>query len=201
MGKLLPQIFGIISTALSIYMMLCFVRVMLSWFPRAQYSAAGRFLSTLCDPYLHLFRKLRFLRFSAFDFSPAIALCLLIALSTIFSSLATAKTITLGAILALLLNMVWQLVASVLGFLIVLLVVRLVVIWIQRGYSTYGSLWDQFDRALNPIVFRIAGLFTRGSTIPYKTALIVSLITLIAVWLAGHYAVNQLGQLLTPKPF
>ena len=34
-------------------MIICFVRIMLSWFPGAQYSPVGRFLSSLCDPYLN----------------------------------------------------------------------------------------------------------------------------------------------------
>ncbi|MCR5725771.1 MAG: YggT family protein [Treponema sp.] len=200
MAGMLSRVFSIISAVLTLYMMLCFVRVMLSWFPRLQYSTVGRFLSTLCDPYLHLFRGLRFLRFSAFDFSPAIALCILIALANIFSNLAMPGRITLGFILAMLLTMIWQLVSSVIGFLIVILVIRLVVILLQRGYSAYGSLWDQFDRALNPIVFRIASLFTRGQAIPYKTALIVSIVTLAAVLFAGKYAISELSKLLAALP-
>lgn len=196
----LTTIFSALSAACSLYMILCFVRVMLSWFPRAQYTGFGRFLSSLCDPFLNLFRGLRFLRFGAFDFSPAIALCILIALSNIFAGLASGGRISLGAILAMIVGMIWSIISSVLVFLIVLFIIRLVVIFIQGGYASYGSLWDQFDRALSPIVFRITSLFTRGRAAPYKNALIVSILTLAAVYFAGRYAIGLLSRLLIALP-
>ena len=195
----LSQIFSIISAALSLYMMICFVRIMLSWFPGAQYSPAGRFLSSLCDPYLNLFRRVP-LRFGAFDFSPALALCVLIALSSVFSNIARGGRITVGAVLAMLLSMAWSIVSSVLGFLIILLIIRLVVILLQRGYSAYGSLWDQFDRSLSPIVFKIASPFSRSNGLPYKTALVISILTLAAMYFAGRYAVGLLANILVSLP-
>lgn len=196
----LSQIFTIVSAALSLYMIICFVRIMLSWFPGAQYSPVGRFLSSLCDPYLNLFRRFP-LRLGAFDFSPALALCVLIALSSIFTNISRGAHITLGAVLAMLLSMAWSIVNSLLLFMIVLLLVRLVVIMIQGGYSAYGSLWDQFDRALSPIVFKIASPFSRRNGLPYKTALIISLLGLAAIMFAGRYAVGLLANILYSLPF
>ena len=196
----LSSIFSLLSAVISLYMMVCFVRIILSWFPQAQYSPIGRFLSAVCDPYLHLFRPLK-LRFGAFDFSPAVALCILIALSSVFSNLARGGRISVGAILALLLSLAWSIVSSVLGFLIVLLIVRLVVLLLQRGYSSYGSLWEQFDRSLSPIVFRITALFTRGTPAPYKNALIISILTLVAIYFAGRYAIAVLAGILQALPF
>lgn len=196
----LNQIFSVLSAACSLYMLLCFIRVMLTWFPGAQYSGFGRFLSSLCDPFLNLFRGLRFLRFSAFDFSPAIALCVLIALSNIFASFARGSRITLGSVLAMLLSMAWSIVSSLLGFLIVLLLIRLIVIFMQKGYASYGSIWDQVDRALSPFVFRITSIFTRGATPPYKNALIVSILLLAVIWFAGRYAISLLAVLLSTLP-
>lgn len=197
---LVPQIFSLLSAVLSLYMILCFVRIILSWFPQAQYSPVGRFFCAVCDPYLNLFRPLR-LRFGAFDFSPAVALCILIALSSVCANLARGGRISVGGILALLLSMAWSVVSSVLGFLIVLLIVRLVVLLLQRGYTSYGTLWDQFDRSLSPIVFRITALFTRGAPTPYKTALVISILTLVAVYFAGRYAIGVLAYLLQQLPF
>ena len=46
----------------------------------------------------------------------------------------------------------------------------------------YGSIWDSLDRSLNPIVFRMTSLFTRGKPTPYKTALILATVTAAALW-------------------
>ncbi|WP_407424994.1 YggT family protein, partial [Treponema sp.] len=74
------NLFSILTSVVLIYTILCFIRVMLSWFPGVEYSRFGAVLSQICDPYLNIFRRFRFLRFSAFDFTPAIALCVLMAL-------------------------------------------------------------------------------------------------------------------------
>ena len=96
------NIFSILASVVSIYTLLCFVRVMLSWFPGAEYSRFGQVLCQMCDPYLNIFRRFRFLRFSSFDFTPAIALCVLMALQAFFTSLATGAGFRISTILAML---------------------------------------------------------------------------------------------------
>ena len=73
------RLFQLLASVISFYTMVCFVRILLTWIPSAQYSKFGRILASICDPYLNLFRGLRFLRVGMFDLSPAVALCLLIA--------------------------------------------------------------------------------------------------------------------------
>ncbi|MDE6774135.1 MAG: YggT family protein, partial [Treponemataceae bacterium] len=94
------RLFLTIANVISLYALLCTIRVLLTWFPRAQYTPFGRILASLCDPYLNLFRRLRFLRISMFDLSPAVALCVLIALSHVLGNLAAARSFTLGGLLA-----------------------------------------------------------------------------------------------------
>ncbi|MDE6735914.1 MAG: YggT family protein [Treponemataceae bacterium] len=173
------RLFLTIANVISLYALLCTIRVLLTWFPRAQYTAFGRILTSLCDPYLNLFRRLRFLRISMFDLSPAVALCVLIALSHVLGNLAAARSFTLGGLLATVLYLLQSIVVSIFGFLILLLAIRLVVLLLRK--DRYGSLWDSLDHSLSPIVFRMTAPFTRGRPTSYKTALIAAIAATIVL--------------------
>ncbi|MDE6349932.1 MAG: YggT family protein [Treponemataceae bacterium] len=173
------RLFLTIANVISLYALLCTIRVLLTWFPRVQYTPFGRILASLCDPYLNLFRRLRFLRISMFDLSPAVALCVLIALSHVTGNLAAARSFTLGGLLATVLYLLWSIASSILGFLILLLVIRLVVLLLRK--DRYGSLWDSLDHSLSPIVFRMTAPFTRGRPTSYKTALIAAIAATIVL--------------------
>ena len=79
------HILRIISGALYVYTILCFIRIIFTWFPQAQYSMPGRILSTLCDPYLNFFRRFRILRIGMLDLE-ALVSHVLIFLCTISQS-------------------------------------------------------------------------------------------------------------------
>ncbi len=195
------NIFSILASVVSIYTLLCFVRVMLSWFPGAEYSRFGQVLCQMCDPYLNVFRRFRFLRFSSFDFTPAIALCVLMALQAFFTSLATGASFRLSTILAMLVMLVGNIFTSILGFVAVIILVRLIVyLFIGDGQGSY-SIWTAVDRAISPIIFRIAGLIFRNQTISFVKAMIVSFITLILFSVLISYAVRTLGTLISMIPF
>ncbi|MDE5798025.1 MAG: YggT family protein [Treponemataceae bacterium] len=173
------RLFLTIANVISLYTLLCTIRVLLTWFPRAQYTPFGRILASLCDPYLNLFRRLRFLRISMFDLSPAVALCVLIALSHVLGNLAATRSFTLGGLLASVLYLLQSIVVSIFGFLILLLAIRLVVLLL--GKDRYGSLWNSLDHSLSPIVFRMTAPFTRGRPTSYKTALIAAIAVTIVL--------------------
>lgn len=63
-----------LSTFVSIYMVLMFIRILLSWFPNVNwYDPPFSVLSQLTDPYLNLFRSL-IPPLGGIDFSPIIAI-------------------------------------------------------------------------------------------------------------------------------
>jgi YggT family protein len=197
---MITTIFKLLATTISIYTMLCFIRIMLTWIPGASYSSFGRFLSGICDPYLNLFRGIRWLRFSNFDFTPAIALCILIALSTVFGNFALTRTISLGSILAILVRLSWSIFSSFIGFIAIVLAVRLVIMFLHKDSGYYGSIWEQVDHALSPFVFRITNVFSGGRPVPYKNALITGLIILILMQIGGSIIINTIAALLLQLP-
>ena len=195
------NIFSVLASVVSIYTLLCFVRVMLSWFPGAEYSRFGQVLRQMCDPYLDIFRRFRFLRFSSFDFTPAIGLCVLMALQAFFNSLAMGKAFRISTILSMLVMLVGNIFTSVLGFFAVIILVRLIVyLIIGDGQGSY-SIWTAMDRAISPIIFRIAGLVFRNQSISFVKALVTSFIILAVFAVGIAYALGVLGTLISMIPF
>ncbi len=193
-------VFAILASLTSIYAIVCVVRIILTWIPRATFHPATKFLARICDPFLDLFHGIRWMRLGSLDFSPAIALCLLGAISTIFSHLANSQTIRLGLILGLLLQTVWSVVASVLSFLILLLVIRLIMILVSRSSFSNNPIIYQLDQCIGTIVTAISHTFTGSRQITYKTGLIISIVTLIVLNFIGQLLFSILINILANLP-
>ncbi|MBP3416722.1 MAG: YggT family protein [Spirochaetaceae bacterium] len=193
------RIFGLLSAVVSLYTMMCFVRIILTWIPSLNYSKFGSFMSTLCDPYMNYFRRFRFLQFRNIDFSPILSIGLLVAVSNIFSSIAMTGRFSIGYLLASVISILWSVVASVVGFLIILLIIRLVALFLNKNG---GSLWYSLDNTLNPIVYKIAGVFRGKNTfMTQKTAYIITIIALFVARFLGNAAFSLIAGLLTTLPF
>ena len=173
-------ILRIISAFLSLYSLLCLLRIIITWIPNYSYSKPADILAQICDPYMNLFRGIKWLRFGSFDFSPALALCILGAGSQFFSSLANGGYINLQMILAMILGIFFSILSSLIFFLIILFAIRLILIMINKdSYNTSGFMANQIDSSISPIVYRIARTFAMGRRITYKAALIISIIALL----------------------
>ena len=193
------KIFSLLAAAISLYTMLCFVRIILTWIPSLNYSKFGHFMATLCDPYMNYFRRFRFLRFGNLDFSPVLSLGLLVAVSNIFSNIARTGRLGVGYILASTVSMAWSIVASLIGFLLILLIIRLVALFLGKGG---GSFWYSLDGTLNPVVYKIAGIFRgRNTFMTQKTAYIITIVALFVVRFLGSILFSIIVRLLTGLPF
>lgn len=173
-------ILRIISAFLSLYSLLCLLRIIITWIPNYSYSKPADILAQICDPYMNLFRGIKWLRFGSFDFSPALALCILGAGSQLFSSFANGGYINLQMILSMILGIFFSILSSLIFFLIILFAIRLILIMINRdSYNTSGFMANQIDSSISSIVYRIARTFAMGRRITYKAALIISIIALL----------------------
>jgi uncharacterized protein YggT (Ycf19 family) len=79
-----------VGALITVYIILIFIRILMSWFPRIPYNRwlamALNFITEVTDPYLNLFRRvIPAVRLgpAAVDFSPMIAVIVLILLSRI----------------------------------------------------------------------------------------------------------------------
>lgn len=174
-------ILAILASLLSIYAIICVVRIILSWIPRATFHPVTKLLATICDPFLDLFHGIRWMRLGSLDFSPAIALCLLGAVSTILSHLASSPAIRMGTILSLLVQTIGSILSSVISLLILLFVIRLIMILVSGSAFSSNPVTYQIDQTLGPVVTAISRTFTGSRKISYKTGLIISIVTLIVL--------------------
>ena len=192
-------LFRALAAAVSIYSLLCVIRIILTWIPGLSYSPFGRFLSSVCDPFLNLFSGIRWLRFGAIDFSPIVALAILSMASFVLENLSRGGQISFALILALIIQMAWSVVAAIIFFLIIVVAIRLIVAWM--GGDKKSSIWYQIDSSLSPFVYSITKLFSGGKPVAYKNALVLALIVLIILHFGGGKVVQGLVNMCQLIPF
>ncbi|MBP5452536.1 MAG: YggT family protein [Treponema sp.] len=192
-------VFSILSTLVSIYALVCLIRVILTWIPNIGNSPFANFLSKICDPYLNLFRHKRFLTFGSFDFGPAVALCLLGGVATMLGSFANGG-FSVGHLLAVIVGVVWNIIAAVLGFIIIILIIRLIIL---LGNKTTGGnpFVDAIDRTVTSFVSNITRTFTGGKAVSYKAQLITAIVALVVVNIVGWLVFNGICNLFELLPF
>ena len=193
-------IFRFLASVVSVYTFLCFLRIILTWIPTLSYSPFTRFIAKITDPYLDRFRHIKWLVMGSFDFSPAVGLCLLSLISTMLTSFSHGGSFSFGMILAMIVELAWTIASSLLGFLMIVLIVRLVMI--LTNHDNYGNpIVDQLDSSIRPMVYNIAKTFSAGKPISYKAALIISLVCLFVVLVFGSVLLGRLSTLIRSIPF
>ena len=193
-------IFSTLATVLSIYSLLCTIRIILTWIPGVSYNVTS-FFSKICDPYLNYFSKRGWLRFGAIDFSPFLSLGILTVLTTLCNSIAQTGFLSFALILALFIQMIWNVISSILGFFLIFLIVRFIFLLIQNNSYGASNIWRQIDYVINPIVYKIANTFSHGRMISYKTAILVSIISIFFSYLGGIFIINAILRLIQYIPF
>ena len=197
---MLETILGILSAIINIYTILCVISIILTWFPGAKFTAFGKFLSSICDPYLNLFSKSGKLRIGNIDFSPILAIGILSLLTTILSRITLTGRIFFGGILAAIVSLFWNLGSSLLGILTLIILVRWIVLLVKKGYTPYDSGWNNVDAMLQKPVYKISSTFSKNP-VSYKTALLISWITLAVILLLGAILSGILIHLCNMLPF
>ena len=153
-------IFKLITTMISVYTLLCLIRIILTWLPELNYSAFGRFLSQACDPYLNIFRRIRFLQIGALDLSPIVAIGVLSLSSSLIMQMLVYGRFSLGFLLASIIQVCWTAISSVLTVYNILLVIRLVIALLKKDYSS--RIWGALDRIIYPIQNKVTQLFFKN---------------------------------------
>jgi YggT family protein len=163
----------------SFYMIVIFVRVLLSWFPGAQYGRAAGLLISVTDPYLNWFRRFTFLRVANMDLSPIAGIAILSVANNIFLTVARFGRITAGIVLSLLLSVIWSVASFVLSFFAIVLALRLVAYLTNR--DVYHGFWRIVDQVSSPILYRISRALFGKRLVRYMTGIIASLGTLVVL--------------------
>jgi YggT family protein len=195
---------SILAGLTSIYMILIFIRIILSWFSGGVFSQDNRpgslygFLCSICDPYLNWFRRFRLFRNSAIDFSPLIALAALSFAHNIFLSWGQIGRISITMVLILFLQAVWSILSWVLGFFIVILILRMIAF--LANSNIYSPFWRFVDFISQPILYRISRIFFPTRITGYLFRIIFSIVVLIVLGVIVRGIVQFASMLLIQLP-
>lgn len=193
-------ILSIISGALTLYTLICFVYIIMSWLPGARYTKFGHFIASICEPYLGLFSRWTFLRIGNIDFSPIVSLGLLSIVSSILGRIQATGRIWFGSIIGDIIYMIWNVASTFLTIFFVLLLVRWIVLLVNKGKTAYNSAWNGIDSMLNRFTYKISGTFIKKPH-NYQTSLLCSWIAIIVINVVGKFLISFLVGLCYSIPF
>jgi len=189
----------ILASLTTVYMILLFIRIMLTWFSSPfSLGRSTELISRITDPYLNWFHRFPQLRTEVMDFSPVAALAVLALVNNIFLTIAVYGRITLGIILSMLLTSLWSAVAFVLSFFIVILAVRFVAYVL--GSNNVHPMWRAIDTLAKPVLYRVNRLVFRDRLVTYKTGILTTVLVLLVLRIAGGILVHFLSNLLIRLP-
>lgn len=190
---------NILSGALNIFSILIFIRIFLSWFDRSVYF--GRPFDILCgitDPYLNYFRRFTGLRAGSIDLSPIVALAVLSVVNSIVSTVIHFERISLGIVFAICLSAFWSAASFIIGFLTIVLVLRLVAYLVSA--NTYAAFWRIIDAIASPIQFRINRILFKNRIVNYLTGLIAAIAVFVFLGAALGTITHLLQKFFTGLP-
>lgn len=192
-------ILRVISSVLSVYMLLIFVRILLTWFSGASFGRPQELLRRVTDPYLNIFRRISFLKTERMDFSPIAAVITIVIVANIVNTLRAYGQITFGIILALIISAIWSAAFFILGFFFILTTVRLISILIGR--TSFNPFWQTVDRLVNPMLAFIQRTLFRSRQLSYKTMLVLGVLSLGGTAIIGRIIIRLLAGWLQRLPF
>lgn len=195
---ILRPLIQILAGLLSVYMLILFIRILLSWFQPRSLGRVYDIIYGITEPYLAFFRRLRFLHTGRFDFSPIVAIISLVIVENIFLTLATYGKITAGVIMALLVKAVWSAGAFIIFFYIAIMLVRLFSLLFSKNANAPG--WHSLDAIIQPMVFRFTRIAKPRSPLKYTTILGILAAVFIVVYLILRVLFRLIIGLLAGMP-
>jgi len=180
-------------------MLVIFFRIILTWFSGINTGRFGEILVKITDPYLAWFRRFTFLRLGNLDLSPIAAIGVLTLVSRILGTLAVYGKISVGLMLALVLQAIWGAVAFILGFLIIVLILRLAAHLLAQ--NSYNPFWRIVDTISGPIIYRINRIFFKNRIVNYLMSLLISIAGMVLIYLILRSLVKILSGMLASLPF
>jgi YggT family protein len=198
---MIHTIFSVLGFVISAYSLLLFIRVILSWFPGSAFSYSKPFqvICGIADPYLFWFNRFSFLRVGRINFSPIVALVVLTIVTNIVFAIAQYGKITVGMILYLLLSVVWSAVSFVLGFFIIVLLLRLIAFGVRA--SMYTPFWQAIESISKPVMTGISSFLYKNRIVRFTTSLVSSFIFLTLAFIVLSIVVMVAGKFFSKLPF
>ncbi|MDR2575163.1 MAG: YggT family protein [Treponema sp.] len=192
-------IFGILTALLGLYSLLIIIRIILTWFSGGEFGKPMEVLARITDPYLDWWRRRLNLRAGYLDLSPIVAMAALSVAQTICSAIAQTGRFTLGLLLAVCLSALWSAVSFLLGFCLVVLILRLIAYFINA--DMFGIFWRVIDSISRPLLYRVSRIIFGRRIIHFSTSIIITILVLTALWIGGKIVIQLVSRFLFRFPF
>jgi len=178
-GRVIRALMGLLAAITSFYMMVISVRIILTWF--GGQGGAAAFLARFTDPYLDWFRRFPLFRVGYLDLSPLAALALLSLANQVFKVFSVYGRITVGFVLALIVQSLGSIATFLSGFAVIILILRLIAYLTSR--NIYTPFWRAIDAVSQPLLYRVNRIFFGRRIVHYRTGLLVSIAALGGLYL------------------
>jgi len=192
-------ILRITTGVLSGYMLLLFIRIIITWFSGTDFGKPYEILKSITDPYLNYFRQFSFLQIGMMDFSSIAGILLLVIILNILNTISSYGTITLGLVLAIILGALWSAINFLITFFIILTLIRLVTGFINARRQS--PLMSTIETIISPVTNFVYYKIFKNKNITYSTCLAVTSVMLILTLISGNVLTNYLGHFLANLSF
>lgn len=189
----------IINAVLTIYILIIFIRLILTWFNLSFSSPALDFIRKITDPYINYFRRFKFLSGGHMDFSPIAAILVLVVLQNITRILGVTGRLSIGILLAVILSAAWSGFAFILHFYLVILILRFLSLF--AGRPMRHPIWQTIDYFIQPVAERVNGLFSPSKSMQYRNLLLVTGICFAVAAIGGRIVISLLSGILMRLSF
>lgn len=190
----LMHIANVFAALISVYMFLIWIRVILTWVRIPGQMMENPVLSVLrriIDPYLSWFSPLTGLKRSNFDLTPLAALAVLSILQSILRMFGTYGRLTIGMVLAMLVQTLWgYLVSPLFWFFLIILIVRVVYCY-HRSPTTMYTI-KVLDSMIGDLLDFVQRLFFGRKAVNNRTLVWSTLVFTLVMYLLAKYLMGLL---------
>ncbi|HVP19930.1 MAG TPA: YggT family protein [Spirochaetia bacterium] len=187
------QVLQVVYAVIIVYVLVLSLRIILGWFAPHVPGRGWEILRVVTDPYLDLFRRIRFLRGDLFDFSPIAAVLVLVLVADLIGQLLNYGRITVGFFLASAFAAAWSGARFLLLLFLIVGLLRTIPVLFPR---TAGSgIWRVVDLLIQPVVSWVSRIFRLGPRAGYLQHLLLTIGLLFVAWLAGEYLFGWWGRI------
>lgn len=188
------KLLEIIAFIFSLYTMLIVVDIILKWIYTGPKGRGTKMISQLTDPFLNFIRRFRISRIGYIDISPLLAVMILSIINQILGRIRELGSITLWAVIAIILSSIWNVIMTLLLAVLVVAVIRyLFLMFTTNKMNSFANACDTF---FIPLSSRIASVFIKNASSSYQLNLIISIITVAVLLTAGSFGMTWLTNLL-----
>ena len=188
------KLLEVLAFIFSLYTMLIVVDIILKWIYTGQKGRGTRMISQLTDPFLNFIRRFRISHIGYIDISPLLAVLILSIINQILGRIRELGSITLGAVSAIIISSIWNVIMTLLFAVLVVAVVRyLFLMFTTNKMNSFANACDAF---FIPLSSRIASIFIKNASSSYQLNLIISIIVVAVILTLGSFGITSLTNLL-----